>query len=344
MVAIKAHEATRALRSPNPAFAVILLYGPDAGLVAERARDLAHGAVSDAADPFLLVKIDGDALAGDPARLADEAGTIGMFGGRRAIWVRAGSKNVAPAVEAALSTDTGDTLIVVEAGDLAKAAPLRTLCEKSARALAAPCYADEGKDLAALVDETFSKAGIAVSRETRALLLDSLGADRLATRSEIEKLLLYAHGQNRLETSDIEAVLSNVSALRADLMVDAAFGGDVAEAEDVYRRLLGEGTDASQLVSAMLRHALALLPHAAAIAAGQSPARAVEAWRGLHFKRKAAVQNHLTVHDVTGLQALVERLQACVLDMRRDPELKTALGSRLILEIASRTRRRNRES
>ncbi|TVR09078.1 MAG: DNA polymerase III subunit delta [Salinarimonadaceae bacterium] len=339
MVAIKAQEVSRALRSPDPAFAVILLYGPDAGLVAERARGLAHGVVSDPADPFLLVKIDGDSLADDPARLADEAGTIGMFGGRRVIWVRVGSKNVAPAVEAALSADTGDSLIVVEAGDLAKSAPLRNLCEKTPRALAAPCYADDGKDLAALVDDSFRKAGIAVSRETRALLLDSLGADRLATRSEIEKLLLYAYGQERLEYADVEAVIADVSALRGDLMIDAAFAGDAAQAEDYYRRLLGEGSDASQLASSMLRHALALLPHAAAISGGQSPARAVDNWRGLHFKRRSAVQRHLGSLDAAILQSLVERLQACVLDMRRDPELKTAFGSRMILEIAARARR-----
>lgn len=342
MVAVKAHDAARILRAPDPAFAVVLLYGPDAGLVAERARDVARAAVSDPSDPFLLVRIDGDALASDPARLADEAGTIGMFGGRRAIWVRAGGKNVAPAVEAALAARTGDTLIVVEAGDLAKSAPLRTLCEKSSRAAAIPCYADEAKDLAALVDDSLRKAGISVSRETRALLLESLGADRLATRSEIEKLLLYAHGTDRLEPEDIEAVLSNVSALRADLMVDAAFAGEAGQAEDVYRRLLGEGTDAAQLVSAMLRHALALMGPAHAVAAGQSPANAVESWRGLHFKRKPAVQKHLALFDAQNLGALVERLQTCVLDMRRDPELKIALGSRMILETASRARKRGR--
>lgn len=342
MVAVKAHEAARALRAPDPSISTILLYGPDAGLVAERARETAHRAVSDPADPFLLVKIDGDALAGDPARLADEAGTIGMFGGRRAIWVRAGGKNVAPAVEAALGAATGDTLIVVEAGDLAKSAPLRTLCEKSPRALAVPCYADEGKDLGAIVDETFRKAGIAVSRETRAVLLDSIGADRLATRSEIEKLLLYAHDTKTLDVADLEAVLSDVSALRNDLLVDAAFAGEVVEADDLYRRLLGEGADAAQLAGALMRHALTLLPHATAVASGQPVARVVDDWRGLHFKRKTAVQKHLSAFDDRALRDLVERLQEVVLDMRRDAELKDALGARVVLEIATKARRRGR--
>jgi DNA polymerase-3 subunit delta len=38
------------------------------------------------------VKIDGDVLAGDPGRLIDEAGTVGLFGGQRSVWVRPGSR------------------------------------------------------------------------------------------------------------------------------------------------------------------------------------------------------------------------------------------------------------
>ena len=39
---------------------------------------------------------------------------------------------------------------MIEAGDLAKTAPLRTLCEKSAKALAIPCYADDARAIADL--------------------------------------------------------------------------------------------------------------------------------------------------------------------------------------------------
>ena len=77
---------------------MILVYGPDTGLVFERAKRLAESFVTDPSDPFALVKIDGDTLASDAGRLVDEAGTVGLFGGQRSIWVRAGSRNYAPAV------------------------------------------------------------------------------------------------------------------------------------------------------------------------------------------------------------------------------------------------------
>ncbi len=131
MTAVKAGEVEGLLRrGPDPRIAVILVYGPDTGLVTERARLLAEKAVDDPSDPFALVKLDGDTLASDPGRLVDEAATVGLFGGKRAVWVRPGSRNYAPAVDAALKQDGADTRIVVEAGDLAKSAP----CASSASA------------------------------------------------------------------------------------------------------------------------------------------------------------------------------------------------------------------
>jgi len=342
MVAVKASDAAKALTRLDPKVCVVLLYGPDTGLAAERAKFVAEAAVADPSDPFSLVKLDGDLLAGDPARLADEAGTIGMFGGRRAIWVKPSSKNLAPAVEAALEAQTGDTIIVIESGDLTKSSPLRAICERSPKALAIPCYADEARDLGQVVEDSFRAAGIAVSRETKTAIVEGLGANRLATRSEIEKILLYAHGTTELTLHDLEAIMSDVSALRSDMVVDAAFAGDAENADDAFQRLLGEGTHASVVLGALLRHALALLPLSVDMQTGRPASSAVESWRGLHFKRKQAVERHLAACDVAGLRTTIDKLQAAILDTRRIPDLTDSIAARMILEIATRARTRRR--
>ncbi|MCC5977932.1 MAG: DNA polymerase III subunit delta [Salinarimonas sp.] len=342
MATVKASEAERTLANLGAQVAVVLLHGPDAGLVSERGRVLAEKTVSDPEDPFQLVRLDGDAVASDPGRLADEVGTIAMFGGRRVIRLRAGSKNLAPAVEAALATEAGDTLVIVEAGDLAKSAPLRSLCEKSRQALAVPCYLDDGRDLGQVIDSSFREAGISVSRETRQLLIDSLGGDRLSTRAELEKLILYAHGQERLEIEDVQAVASNVADLKTDMLVDAAFCGQMTEADRYFRRLRAEGAVPHVLLGALIRHALSLLPNAAAVAGGDLPSRVIENWRGLFFKRKAAAKTQLEIWDPERLRAAIERLQGAVLETRRNAELIDTLTSRAILDIARAARRKRR--
>src|SRR5262245_61561923 len=118
MVALKTSDIESFVTRPDPARAVVLVFGPDAGLVSERADALIRASVDDTNDPFSLVRLDGDTLASDPARLIDEATTVPLFGGRRAIRVRAGSRNIVPAVEAVLAARLSDCRVVIEAGDL----------------------------------------------------------------------------------------------------------------------------------------------------------------------------------------------------------------------------------
>ena len=341
MTTVKAGDIEALLRRGPPAqVAVILVYGPDTGLVFERAKRLAESFVTDPDDPFALVKIDGDILAQDVGRLVDEAGTVGLFGGQRSIWVRPGSRNSAPAVDLALKAEIPGARIVVEAGDLAKSAPLRTLCEKSPRALALPCYADDERALADLIDRTLQDQGLRIAREARDVLAVSLGGDRRASLSEIEKLALYARGQTEVGLDDVEAVVSDVAGSVLNILIDAAFSGRSADVERDDRRFRHEGMDPSAILGAALRHALTLLATRLA-GEGQSPSVMVGNWRGLHFRRKATVESQLARWSPTALRHAVQLLQEAVLACRRSPpDLAHAHASATLLRIATEAARR----
>lgn len=338
MVAIKAADVDGVLRRPNPQIGVFLLYGPDTGLVSERARTLAEKAVDDPNDPFQLVRLEGDTVASDPARLADEAGTVALFGGRRAIWVKSTSRNIASAVEAVLDGPLQDTTIILEGGDMAKNAPVRVLCERSQLALALPCYADSGRDLQAVVDDMLKEAGMSISRDARTALLASLGGDRLATRGEMAKLILYAHGKREIDVGDIDAILSDVSSLAMDAVVDAAFAGAGADLEIGSRRLAAEGVHASVLLGAALRHALMLLVARLSVEEGRSAATVLEGMRGLHFRRKALVGRHLQRWTSDMAKHAIALLQASILDTRRQAGLSDVIAAKTLLDIARMAR------
>jgi DNA polymerase-3 subunit delta len=341
MTAVKAGDVDGLIRrGPDPRMAVLLVYGPDTGLVFERAKRLAESFVADPTDPFGLVKIDGDSIAQDPGRLLDEAGTVGLFGGTRTIWVRSGSRNYAPAVEAALKGEIANARIVVEAGDLGKSAPLRTLCEKSTRALALPCYPDDERALGDLIDRTLQEQGLRITREARDILAISLGGDRGASLSEIEKLALYAHGQDQISLDDVEAVVSDVAASVLNTLIDAAFSGRSGDVERDYRRFRHEGMDPSVMLGSALRHALTLLSTRLA-GEGQSASMMITNWRGLHFRRKATVETQLARWAPPALQRAIQLLQEAVLACRRsDSELSHAHASSTLLRIASEAARR----
>src|SRR5262245_1513106 len=234
MVAFKSHQVDAFVARPTQP--VVLVFGPDSGLVRERAQMLIRASVDDMSDPFSLARLDGDELASEPTRLVEEANTVPLFGGRRAVWVKAGSRNFAPAVEALLAATSPDCRVVIEAGDLRRSAPVRTLCERARNAAALPCYEDGQRDLDRLIDAEMHEAGLTIAPDARAALVPLLGGDRLASRGEIRKLALYARGQTRIELDDVMAATADASALALDALIDAAFAGRTADVEFLFAK------------------------------------------------------------------------------------------------------------
>ena len=339
MAAVKAKDVERAIGSRDPAIKVMLFYGPDAGLVSERARAAASGFVDDATDPFKLVRLDGDAVADATGRLAEEATSYGLFGGRKAILVRPTSRSLAPSLSACLEATLDDVLIVIEAGDLARNAPLRSLCEVSPRALALPCFADEARDVAQLVAETMREAGLTIDPDARDLLVEALGGDRLATRGELAKLVLYAAGRAGVSVQDVEDVVSDVSATRLDAVVDLTFGGNRQALDGALHHLAAAGTGPAALLAAASRHALQLLAGRDALDQGAALDRVKQSWRGLHFRRAPLVERQLGTWTSAGLADAVSRLQTATLDSRRIPGLGQAIAEAALIAINARSRR-----
>ena len=340
MVAIKSSDADAFVARPDPARPIVLLYGPDSGLVHERAEILIRASVDDPADAFSLIRIDGDDLSGQPYRLVEEANTIPMFGGRRAIWVKAGSRNIAPAVEAVIAAPSPDCRIVIEAGDLRKTSPLRSICERAKNAAAIGCYPDEERDIAKVVDDELNKAGLAISPDARSALMPFLGGDRQATRSELRKLTLYAHGQDRIGIEDVMAVVADASAVALDNVIDAAFAGRVADVETHFAKARAEGTAPGVIVGAALRQISSLHRLRIGVEDGQSIGGVVEGARPpIHFRRKPMIDAALRAWTAAKLLEAMSSLADALLETRRQANLSDSIAHRAMMSIATAARK-----
>ena len=92
MVAYKTGSFQRILKSLEPSCRAGLVYGPDAGLVAERAAALTDVFAGKRKDAVEIVRLDEKDLAEDPARLEVELRTIPMFADGKVVRVAAGAR------------------------------------------------------------------------------------------------------------------------------------------------------------------------------------------------------------------------------------------------------------
>jgi DNA polymerase III subunit delta len=267
-VKLDARSIAGFLRKPEAAARAILVYGPDLGLVKERAEILMRTVVEDLGDPFRVADLSGDTIADDPARLADEAAAMAMTGGRRVVRVRDAGNDTVVAFQNFLEHPMGDALIVVEGGELDGRSALRKLFEKADNAAALPCYRDEMRDLPAIIRETLARSQVKIDDDALAWLAARLGADRALTRGEIDKLALYVGSGKTATLEDAQALIGDSAEIGLDDLARACASGDVAGLERVRAKLDGEGVAAIGQLRAVQRHFTRLHVCAGLIAGG----------------------------------------------------------------------------
>ncbi|HLZ65775.1 MAG TPA: DNA polymerase III subunit delta [Aliidongia sp.] len=324
------------LKRPDGAVTVALVFGPDEGLVRERADALAKAVLGDAGDdPFRLALLTADMIRQDPARLADEAAAMSLMGGRRVVRVRDAADGITTTLKHVLEAGRGDALLVLEAGDLGKSSSLRKLCEAADKAAAIPCYADGPREVAALIRDTLQVHRIAIDDETIEYLVGNLGSDRGISRQEIEKLVLYAGPGGRVELADAIASVGDSSALEVEDVIYDALDGRAAQIDAALSRLFLEGQAPVSIVRAVMRHAQRLHFCAAQVAGGQPLDVVVRGLRPpIFFKYTDRFRRQAEQWPQERCERLLKRLTQAELDLKRTGYPDETLCRHLLTHLA----------
>jgi DNA polymerase-3 subunit delta len=318
---------------------VFLVFGTDAGLISERVQRIIAQAIDDPKDPFQMTRLGGDQLAADPLLLADEAYTMPLFGGRKAILIEAGGKAFDAALAPVMATPPENCAIVIEAGGLKRDAALRKLCERDKNAAAIECYPDSAKDVAHLIDSEVARAGLAIDQDAKTMLVSLLGQDRLTTRSELDKLLLYAHGEHQIALDHVEAIVSDASAVVFDHAIDGAFDGQFKSVEETAARVFAEGGDANALLGMALRHAVML--HRARLDYDGADHAGGETRTRNTFGRAGAMDRHMRAWNALRLTRAIAILAEAINKVRREPRLAEVVAVRALWAVALAARAKN---
>jgi DNA polymerase III subunit delta len=334
MTAMKPAQALALAGKPGGATPAILIHGPDAGGVHDLALRLVKAHAGEVEDPFNLVRIDDAELVKDPARLPDEYGALSLLGGRRTIWISGANTGLAKAIGLIAGLPSSDNLIIAEGTNFLKTHKLRTLFETTRTLAIVQCYEDSPEDLRNLCIRTLKEHGLAIDDDALELLVASLGADRFLSRSEIEKLALFAMGEKLVTAAMVSAACGDASSAGSDELLDAAFDGQTAETIKLFSKLLSEGQDPSRLLSAAAIHLAALQRQQAS--SGDGGGR--QAY--LPAKRQAALQRQSRQWSPDRLEGLGATLAKAVFACRTGPDLADAIASRTFLGIAWQAARR----
>jgi DNA polymerase-3 subunit delta len=264
MVKIAPRDVDARITQPAADFQAYLIYGPDRGLVNERASRLGCALVDDPDDPFCVTQLTDDDLKADPACLADAVVAMSLTGGRRLVRVRlSGETGNGPIVTLLSELESGqigfEASLVVESGDLTPRGKLRKAFEPAKKAAAIACYADTSQSLAQIADDMLGAEGLKLSVDARNAWLPRLEGDRGLARGEIEKLILYKglayqrDGEEAVDEADIAAIAAEQGEADLNAIIGTVLDGNIGGADNAYARALSGGVSPVAVLRALQR-------------------------------------------------------------------------------------------
>ena len=333
---VKSSAAERFIGQLPKDLVAALVYGPDQGLVRERAATVAKSVLPDLNDPFRVAELDEGVLDADPARLWDEAAALSMIGGRRVVRVRGAGNGLAKAFEQFLSEPKGDALIVLEAGELAKSASLRRVFDEADNAAAIACYPDRESDLEDIVRAALKEKGLSIEADALDYAASRLGSDRGVTRSELEKLALYAMGEKTVTAADVAAVMGDESELRMDETFDAAGEGDYVRLDKSLSRLWAAGTSPVAVLRQAMTHFQRLLIVRVESDEGKNAALAIKKLRPpVHFSREPSFRAQAARWTASRLEEALAHLYEAEALVKTTAVPGEAASGRALLSVAA---------
>lgn len=324
------------MAKPDPAARVILIYGPDAGLVKERAALIGKTVVADLNDPFNVAVLTSDQIIEDPARLADEASALSMMGGDRLIRVEDAADKIVTFVKTYLENPSQYSLVLLIAGELGKNSKLRMLCEGSKNAAALPCYVDDVRDLGRIIRQTLHDGGHTIESEAVQWLAANISGDRAKVRSELEKLSIYkGEEKTPITVADAMAACGAAGAQSFDDLVFNVGGRNTEAALRAYAVLSAEGIPFVAVLRSLQNHFRRLHRVKSEVAGGEETGKAMKDLKPpVFYKVEDAFRAQLNGWSLASLDKILGRLMELEAQCKKTAMPSDTLCAQAILGIS----------
>jgi DNA polymerase-3 subunit delta len=246
----------------------VLIYGPDAGQVDEF-FDRAIEKLQIEKDNIFAV--DSNDLKEKQDALFSEACSQSMFGGNKIIIIANAGDSDSKLISELIEHPGLGAFVMIAASDLRAGGGLRSYFENGDKVAALPCYTDDARSLATLIQKDLFAAGIQrIDPDAMNYMTMNLGSDRGITRSFLKKIAIFVDDKKIVSLEDVEKCLPDTGAADTDDFMFSLTAGHIAQTMKALDRLFFDNAEPNMLVRMLDSHFKKLLD---AVVAGQMPQR-----------------------------------------------------------------------
>ncbi|MBJ6122430.1 DNA polymerase III subunit delta [Sphingomonas mollis] len=332
-----ANQIRQALAAPRLRF--YLLHGPDEAGAGALAAVLAQ-AMGDRAE---RVDLDGATLRSDPARLADEAASMSLFGDARHIRVTGMGDESVTAVTALLTAEAAGNPVVAIAPGVRSTAKIVKMAIDSPHALAFACYPPTAQDAERLATTLAGERGMRLATGVAARLVTASSGDRSVMAQEIEKFALFLDAApdrpQELDHQALDLVGADLDEAEATRAVEALVEGRPDHLAEELNRLSEAGTSPIPWLRQIARRLVALIDMRADVANGE-PVDAVMKRHRVFFRDEDATARALRRWTPMMLSTALARTRAAERAVMSPGNAGGVLADEAVLQLARALARR----
>lgn len=327
-------EANRYMARPDPSRAALLIYGADPMRIAlKRQEAIAALLGPNGESEMRLTRLSGAELRKDPSRLIDSIKEIGFFSGARVVFVEEATDGLTATFAEALKLwQAGDANIIVTAGDLKKASPLKTLFEKHLQTVCIALYNDP--PTREEIETELKRAGLAqITPEAMAdLTVLARAIDPGDFRQTLQKIALYKwQDASPLTPAEVAAMAPATIEAELDQLLAVVANKTPDKIAGLMRRLDAQGTKPVTICIQSLRHFRSLqtaMTDSGGLQAGLAKAR-------VFGPRREQMQRQAQLWGQSGLETAIAHLLETDLALRSSSKAPAmALVERALMRIS----------
>ena len=246
---IKAYELKSLVEKKK--YSAYLVYGQNKGLVREKSQTIIDTYKDDQTE---IIKFENDELISEPEKLSNEFNTFSLIAEKKIIHVLNTKDNLAETITNTINNQDSTNLIIFETGELTPRSKLRKFFEKEKNLGILACYFDTERDVQDLIETTFKKEDISISRDISLLIAKRLGNERHIIKSELEKIILYLKDKKEFKAEDILKCLSQNEDFGFDDLNYNLCDGNVVKLDKIINQLYLEGINPIALLRSAGKH------------------------------------------------------------------------------------------
>lgn len=340
------YKEVEAFLAKPPACLGVLVYGPDIGLVSQRAEKIAKQVVDDLHDPFRVTDIGSEQLKDDPAILTDALLGMSFGGGRKLVRMR-DNGGLGTILKTTLETlpegVEEDALLVVTAGDLTPKSALRKLFESHKQLAALACYQDDNRSLKPVIEAELKQRGLHYHYDVVAYISEYCQGDRLLSLNEIAKLDLYMGEHRNVTLEDVEACIGHLTESSLDDVCQAVMNGHYGLLSEHLHKALHQGVQPIAILRTLQRYATRLQSVVGEMQQGTAQDAAINNLRPpVFFKQKPLFTRHVGMFKgakQARLWTILDILYEAELACKRTGSNPELMCSRSLMRIAAVARK-----